>query len=87
MELKVMIRYRGDWAHYQISPETIGICEARLLKYEGKSQNSPPPQILLLKSFRHWVGSSDEQNLMDELGYALDNNHRNRDDTSPESRY
>lgn len=81
-----MVRYKGAWAHYNISPETAGICEARLLKWEDEDQLSPPQHILLLRSMRHWVGSSDERALIDELGEVIENSFRNRDSLSPESR-
>lgn len=76
MELKAVVQYLGDWAHYSVTPETAGIYHARLLKYEGPNVVTPPENITLVRSASRWVGSYEEQHFVEELGRAIDDRVR-----------
>lgn len=79
MEVKAVVRYRGKQAHYAISPENEGIYYARLLKFEGQGVPTPPANLILVRGMCHWVGSSKEQYVVDELGKALEQRVRGSD--------
>ena len=79
MEWKAIVQYRGQYAHYEILPENGGIYQARLLKYEGPTRETPPQTILLVKGFRHWTGSYSEPYFIEELGKAIEERDRQGD--------
>ena len=76
MEWKAVVRFLGDPAHYKIITDRSGIYYARLLKYEGPSGITPPEDVVLVKGVRRWNGSYDVQELIDELGRAIDSRPR-----------
>ena len=76
MNLKAVVRYLGDWAHYAITPENKGIYHAHLTKYEGAEIVTPPEDILLVRGPRQWVGSYNERSLLDELGRCIEERMR-----------
>jgi hypothetical protein len=76
MEWKAVVRFLGDPAHYKIQTDRTGIYHARLLKYEGATGVTPPEDIVLVKGVRRWNGSDDFQELIDELGRAIETRHR-----------
>jgi hypothetical protein len=56
-----------------VSKETDDTYKARLLKYNGRADNIPPQEFHLQKEGRHWSQDDDaEQELVDELGYAIE---------------
>src|SRR3954464_11772291 len=73
MELKAEVPFEGGTAHYQIYPEINGIYQARLLHYEGGSGKTPPEEVILVKGYRQWSGSYDRQDLLNEIGNAIEN--------------
>lgn len=84
MEMKACVWYLGDLAHYSITPDSYGIYQARLIKYEGPDMVTPPENVLLVRSARHWVGSSDDSQFIQELGQAIEERVRHSDPHSPE---
>lgn len=72
MEMKAVVQYLGNWAHYAITPESDGIYNAQLTRYDGPEVVTPPEKILLVRGPRQWVGSHDERILLDELGWSID---------------
>lgn len=82
MELKAVVMYKGEPAHYSITSENRGIFHARLLKYEGKNAEVPPENILMVKSVRHWTGSYNEPYVIEELGRAIEERNRRGDPAS-----
>lgn len=46
----------GDLAFYTISPDSFGIYQARLVRYEVPDLVTPPEHVLLVRSARRWVG-------------------------------
>lgn len=72
MEVTAVVLHEGALAHYDVSIENGGRCDARLLSYNGNSSQSPPEQISLKKEGRHWLGTSTDQQLSDDLGYAIE---------------
>jgi hypothetical protein len=72
MKLRASIQYLGKQAYYEISPEAMGIYQARLLNYEGGDMVRPPEQITLVRSVRRWAGSNDERPLVDALGEVIE---------------
>jgi hypothetical protein len=74
MEIKALVLHRGYYALYLINSENEGIFSAALKRYDGNIHDLPPPNITLTKSVRSWKGSTDEQNLVDELGEIIEVN-------------
>lgn len=79
MEVKAVVTYLGGMAHYHIIPEANGIYLARLIRYEGADVVAPPETVTLVRGARHWVGSTKEQYMVDELGKALEQRVRGSD--------
>lgn len=74
MEIKALVLYRGYYALYTILKDNEGIYTASLKRYDGSIHNLPPPCITLTKGFRSWKGSTDEQELVDEIGEMIEIN-------------
>ena len=74
MEIKALVKYREQYAEYRIVLESEGIYTAILERYEGSVHSLPPPKLTMTKGVRHWIGSTEEQPLLDELGEVIDLN-------------
>lgn len=72
MEMKAVVPYQGALVHYSLSPDSHGIYNARLIKCVGQPKSSPPEAVILVRGYRRWTGSFDRQELIDELGDAID---------------
>ncbi len=72
MEKTVAVFHEGAIAHYNVSEEGNGSFKARLLKYNGSPNNNPPREFLLHKEGRHWADDDVEQDIVDEIGQAID---------------
>ena len=77
--MTAVVLHEGALAHYEVEIGENGRCYARLQKYSGRPENTPPRHLVLHKERRHWV--ADENNndyvgnysdLSDELGYAIE---------------
>ena len=80
MELTAVVQYLGDKAYYSITPESCGIYHAQLIKYEGPDGVTPPENVILVRGSRHhWIGSSQEQHFLDELGKSIEERVRGSD--------
>ncbi|HEX6333959.1 MAG TPA: hypothetical protein VFZ78_07015 [Flavisolibacter sp.] len=83
MELKAVVAYDGGVAHYSVSPESTGLYQARLEKYEGSGDRTPPEELILVRGVRHWSGSTEQQVLLDELGRAIESREREDHPSGP----
>jgi hypothetical protein len=72
MTVKTKINYRNAFAHYNITIEDEGIYSATLLDYEGSIHDLPPANIILTKGIRHWIGSTSDEVLTNDLGEVID---------------
>lgn len=72
MEVTAAVLHDGALAHYEVSIGRGGECMARLSQYKGSRQNMPPQMVNLHKEGRHWVGNISDQQLSDDLGYAIE---------------
>lgn len=72
MQLKAIVQYQGALAHYQISPEHEGIYQAKLMRYDGRPERTPPGKVTLIKGNDLWSGNSDRQDLLNQLGYRIE---------------
>jgi len=79
MEKTVAVFHEGALAHYNISEEGNGTFKARLLKYSGSPGNDPPREFLLHKEGRHWADDDVRQDIVDDIGQAIDSQIRNID--------
>jgi hypothetical protein len=84
MEWKAVVIFYGNKAYYEVVHHDSGIYHARLIKYEGSSDTTPPECVTLVKSVSRWTGSHHEQELLDELGSAIEFMQRETD-TEPSS--
>jgi hypothetical protein len=82
MELKAVVQFEGGLAHYQISPESNGIYQARLLQYDGSIDKSPPAEVILVRGYRQWSGSYERHDLLNKIGDIIE--ERNRMDNPSE---
>ena len=82
MEMKAVVQYLGDWAHYSITPESFGIYHARLTNYEGANGVTPPENIVLVRGVRKWVGSHEERALLNDLGRYIEDRVRDGEPNS-----
>ncbi len=76
MELETIVEYDGGLAYYSISPETNGIYQARLLQYKGDSDKPPPAEVILVRGYRQWSGSYERQDLLNQIGKAIESRSR-----------
>ena len=73
MEMQISVDYQGYPATYKVMPEQKNIYLAELLDYFGCWDFNPPPEkITLTQGVRHWIGSIDNQNLIGDLGLAIE---------------
>ena len=72
MEQTVSVWYKGYLAQYKVSGGRDGIFNAELVRYDGFSEGSPPREFPLHKEGRHWSDDDTNQDLLDELGTAIE---------------
>lgn len=77
MEKTVAVFHKGAIAHYNVSEEGNGSFKARLLKYSGSPENDPPREFLLHKEGRHWADDIAGQDIVDDIGQAIEFQIRN----------
>jgi hypothetical protein len=78
MWFSAIANYKGGLAHYKIVRENVGIFNAYLERYDGKPENTPAQNIILVRGLRHWSGSINEQGLLDTLGEVIDRKTKGR---------
>ncbi len=79
MEWKAVVQFEEGLACYQITPESNGIYQARLLQYQGNAARLPPSEIILVRGYRQWSGSYERQDLLNELGKAIEAMNRQKE--------
>ena len=72
MEVTAAVLYGGSLAHYDVRIENGRECRAQLSSYKGSPSHQPPQIITLRKEGRHWFSSNADNNLSDDLGYAVE---------------
>lgn len=73
MEFTVAVPYFDAVACYKIIPDHQNIYHAQLISYDGSPDYDPPPSVLVLvKGVRNWLGSSDHQDFLNELGNVIE---------------
>lgn len=72
MEVTAVVLHDGALAHYDVEIGRGGVCTAHLANYRGESRSQPPQVIVLRKEGRHWVGDVNNENLSQDLGYAVE---------------
>jgi len=71
MDVTTVVLHKGALAHYVVHSEDRRF-EAHLIRYSGARENEPPHDIAFQKAGRHCTGSTEEQDLMDDLCYAVE---------------
>ena len=79
------MKYRGALAHYGVTQENEGIFLAQLIRYDGRPDHAPPVKITLVKGLSHWSGSSERDELVDDLGEIIDNKLKHTGTPTPGS--
>ena len=79
MEKTVAVFHEGAIAHYNVSEEGNGHFKARLLKYSGSRENDPPKEFFLHKEGRHWSDNVVQQDIVDDIGQAIELQIKNSD--------
>lgn len=72
MNCSASVLFQKAIAHYTITEEEEGVFLAQLQHFSGLSEETPPVQILLMRGIRRWIGSLDNQEVLDALGHAID---------------
>lgn len=84
MERTIAVLHQGALAHYQITRLENGTYQARLHKYSGNKNDGPPSEFELRKVGRHWEDGGFDQELIDEVGKAIELTHRKDGPIDPE---
>ncbi|HUQ97070.1 MAG TPA: hypothetical protein VM010_05355 [Chitinophagaceae bacterium] len=71
-DVETKIKYNNADASFRIQKERAGIYTAYLICFEGDDVHTPPEAITLLKGFRNWTGSVDDEVLLAQLGAFID---------------
>jgi hypothetical protein len=72
MELEAIVQYGGAYAYYKVIVDGQDMYHARLIRFYGSPEAAPPDKLLLVKGIRRWIGSSDDKEIMGELGRFID---------------
>lgn len=72
MEKTVAVWFKGCLAFYKISGGREGIFTAELMRFNGPDEYGPPQSFPLHKEGRHWIDDNTNQDLLDELGKAIE---------------
>lgn len=71
MEVTAVVLHKGALAHYTVQRNSDASFEAHLIRYKGAPENEPPHDIEFSKRGRHCTGSTEEQDLMDDICNAV----------------
>lgn len=71
MEVTAVVLHKGALAHYTVHTNSDERYEAHLVRYKGAPENEPPQDIEFSKRGRHCTGSTEEQDLMDDICNAV----------------
>ncbi len=74
MERRVSVLYKGSIALYNVCSQKNGNFIARLYSYKGAQAAVPPKEFLLHKEGRHWEDDSADENLVNDVGNAIEYN-------------
>lgn len=72
MEVTAAVLYGGRLAHYEVQVQSGRECYAQLSSYNGAGPEQPPRTIKLRKEGRHWISNDVDNQLSDDLGYAVE---------------
>ena len=78
MWISAIANYKGGLAHYKVVQDNRGIFNAYLERYDGRPENTPPENIILVRGHNHWSGSFEEQTLLDKIGEVIDRRTKGR---------
>lgn len=82
MELKANIKYNGHSACFVIKKDSPGVYHADLVYYDGAEKSPPPKTITLIRGLRKWTGSSEDGDLLNNLGKIIEESLSNSLDIS-----
>jgi hypothetical protein len=86
MEQHVAVLYEGKIAYYRILNGKNASFVARLLRYKGNNIVAPPSEIELCKEGRRWQDDNADQNLVDDIGLAIEQATKPQETAVAESR-
>jgi hypothetical protein len=72
MDLTAVVLHKGALAHYTVHKNGDQDYAAHLFRYSGAREDEPPHDIAFRKAGRHCTGSTDEQDLMDDILNAVE---------------
>ena len=70
MDVTAVILYKGALARYTVSGQGSKGFSAHLLNYSGDPACCPPADVQLEKQGRHFVGTTRDEELMEDIFYA-----------------
>lgn len=71
----ISVLYKGSLAFFAVSQLRDEIFTVHLLKYQGHIVHEPPHDFTLNKEGRHWCNQSINQDLLDDIGLAIESIH------------
>jgi hypothetical protein len=71
MDVRAVVLHKGALAHYAVRTDGEKHYEAHLVRYKGAPEDEPPQEIAFDKAGRHCTGSTEEQDLMDDICNAV----------------
>jgi cellobiose phosphorylase len=72
MIFETAVPYRSGTALYRIDRETPELYNACLISFDGTTDNTPPGEITLIRGFKSWAGSDNDEVLVNMLGSMID---------------
>lgn len=78
MDVTAVVLHKGALAHYTVHTAGDEHYEAHLVRYKGAPENEPPQDIEFDRTGRHCTGSTEEQDLMDDICNAVQVTARRR---------
>ena len=69
---QISVQYLGGTAYYHIITEGQGVFTVQLLQFLGSDFITPPITITLAKGTRKWLGSIEDDFLLEQLGKEIE---------------
>ena len=68
----ISVLYKGSLAYFAFTKLRNDNFTVQLVKYQGHIVNEPPHEFTLNKEGRHWCNQSINQDLLDDIGLAIE---------------
>ncbi|MBD0278101.1 MAG: hypothetical protein M3342_15435 [Bacteroidota bacterium] len=76
MEQMIAVLHDGALAQYSYEAKEKGVYVLWLQRYKGSKEQQPPAMLVLHKEGRHWYSEGHQQEMIADLGYAIEEQNR-----------